>query len=113
MHDKFRKFINEKMAVEDMPNEDFRLIASELGVDFAVQLLELMAGMWLTVPKCWNQKVAARYVKENFNGENVRNLVIETGLSQSKIYRILNEKYNAENQMTLEDLTGKSGESGD
>ena len=110
MHAKFRQFISEQMTVDDMPNQEFQIIAQHLGIEASVQILELMAGMWMSVPKTWNMKIAERYVRENYDGGNVRQLVLETGLSMTTIYKLLNEKANTANQSTLFDaIDGEKG----
>ncbi|MGI6394526.1 MAG: hypothetical protein ACOX2F_07345 [bacterium] len=93
MHPKFRKFIENNMTVDDMPNDTLKMIAEHIGIEATVKLLELMQGAWMSIPRNWNQKIAKRYVRENYSGD-AKAMVYETGISRSKIYEILNERAN-------------------
>ena len=93
VHPKFRKFIENNMTVDDMPNDTLKMIAEHIGIEATVKLLELMQGAWMSIPRNWNQKIAKRYVRENYSGD-AKAMVYETGISRSKIYEILNKRAN-------------------
>ena len=111
MHTKFRKYIEENITADDMPNDTLKMIAEHIGTEATVKLLELMQGAWISIPRNWNQKIAERYVRENYNGD-AKAMIYETGISRSKIYEILNEKANPGlKQINLDELiNGKEEE---
>ena len=111
MHTKFRKYIEENITADDMPNDTLKMIAEHIGTEATVKLLELMQGAWISIPRNWNQKIAERYVRENNNGD-AKAMIYETGISRSKIYEILNEKANPGlKQINLDELiNGKEEE---
>ncbi|HOW51789.1 MAG TPA: Mor transcription activator family protein [bacterium] len=101
---KFRDWCESNMTLDDLPNEDLRMVAQDLGMDTALRLLRGFGGMVLSVPKTGLQKAGERYIKEFYGRLNVRQLVRETGICERQIYYILNGKQNEASQASLFDM---------
>jgi Mor family transcriptional regulator len=77
------------ITIDDMPNEDMRLVAETCGLSVAVKLLRTCGGAKLYVPKLSSKRLIDRKIVEEFNGGNVRRLRSRYGVSKRYIYNVL------------------------
>lgn len=69
----------------------YKEIADELGVDVAVKIHELFKGQQIIFPqKLYNKEYIYDYIRNNYNGSNVRELSQKLGYSDRRIRQIIN-----------------------
>ena len=79
------------MQVEDLADV-YMEIANKIGVDAAVAIHEMFKGQQILFPqKLYSKEYIYRYIKENYNGRNVRELSQKFGYSDRRVRQILNE----------------------
>lgn len=79
------------MQVEDLADV-YMEIANKIGVDAAVAIHEMFRGQQILFPqKLYNKEYIYSYIKENYNGRNVRELAKMFGYSDRRVRQILNE----------------------
>ncbi len=80
----------ETIKPEDLPG-DLQLVASECGVDLAINLAEKMGGSKIYVNPLESVLAAKKkeFVLKNFTGDNVKQLAVATRYTEQSIYRIL------------------------
>ena len=72
-------------------------IADKLGVDTAVAIHELFKGQQILFPqKLYRKEYIYAYIKQNYNGKNVRELSKKFGYSDRRIRQIISETCNTE-----------------
>jgi Mor family transcriptional regulator len=81
-----------RIRMEDLPSEDLKEIAFLCGVEVAIKLLNNFPGRNVYIPKNWSRHFIQKYVTQEYNGENAKELGKQLGVSFSTIYRALNEK---------------------
>lgn len=75
----------------DFSSGDLALVEDCLGSDIAFALAAEMNGIQITIAKNALMPIKKRYVRENFDGSNQKNLAMKTGLSLSTVYSILKD----------------------
>lgn len=71
----------------------YREIADNTDVETAIEIYELFKGQRILFPqKLYNKEYIAAYVKENYDGHNIRDLSRKFGYSDRRIRQILNGK---------------------
>ena len=90
-----REFI-EKMTIDDLPGGDIRIVAERCGLDVALKLLWECDGMQLYISKTAKSQIVRKYICDNYDGKNSKQLAVETGYSEPHIYNIL--KNNPKNK---------------
>lgn len=90
------KEIFSMMEHEDLTNEDMRLVADLLGLEVAYMLIKELGGIHLNVPKRGLCKLHEKYIQENFNGDNAKQLALKCRVSVSFVYTSL-KKMEANN----------------
>lgn len=75
----------------DFASGDLALVESCLGSDIAFALAAEMNGIQITIAKNALLPIKKRYVRENFDGSNQKQLAMKSGLSLSTVYSILKE----------------------
>ncbi len=81
-----------QMGIEDMPNQDMRLVAELCGLDVAISLLRNMSGVSIYIPKVEsNINFIRRFVKRFYNGNNAKIIAIELDIGERLVYKIVNE----------------------
>lgn len=78
--------------IEDLP-PDMQTASLFIGVQNTVKLMQGLGGQNLYVPKLdrlENRKKIGMYIKENFNGINVREICDRINISRSTFYNYLN-----------------------
>ncbi len=86
-----------EINIEDMPNNDMKLVAESCGIEVAVMLLQYLSGIQLNIPKFGFKKIIDRYILENYDGHNAQDLAMKLDVSQRYVYKILkgnNKKKN-------------------
>jgi Mor family transcriptional regulator len=105
---KSKKAWMKEIAIEDMPNNDLRLVAESCGIEVAVSLMENMSGIAIYVPKLGDKLLKKRYIIRHYNGHNAKELALLLGMAEKFIFdTIAQHKGNPKNpnQTTLlEDL---------
>ena len=80
------------MQVEDLADV-YMEIASKIGVDAAIAIHEMFKGQQILFPqKLYNKEYIYSFIRENYNGHNVRELSQKFGYSDRRIRQILNDK---------------------
>ena len=79
------------MEIEDFA-DIYMEIANAVGAETAIAIYELFKGQQILFPqKLYKKEYIYRYVKENYNGRNVRELAQKFGYSDRRIRQILSE----------------------
>ena len=79
------------MQVEDLADV-YMEIASKIGVDAAVAIHDMFKGQQILFPqKLYSKEYIYNYIKENYNGRNVRELSQKFGYSDRRVRQILND----------------------
>jgi Mor family transcriptional regulator len=98
------------ITLEDMPNNDLKLVAEHCGIAVAITLIENMGGLSIYIPgETFSfRKPMKRYIAKTWDGKNTKELARELGVSLKMIYKILQEssadgKLKNPNQLNLLD----------
>lgn len=71
----------------------YKEIATNISVDTAVQVHSLLKGQQVIFPqRLYNKNYIRDYIRENYNGRNIRELSQMFGYSDRRVRQILNEK---------------------
>lgn len=76
----------ETLKIDDLPNEELRWIARNLGMEVAVKLWRAFRGKQIACPAKLDRRIACRYMREHFD-KSTRELAHEMGVAQRTIYR--------------------------
>jgi len=101
IYDPFLEFVKP----EDLPG-DLKTIAEHLGVSAAIEIHKLFMSMELYIPKNALDGAKKRYIAENYNGENIKQLSRDIGKSTRFVRKILNSKMSELKQTNLFDQMG-------
>ncbi|HNT26534.1 MAG TPA: Mor transcription activator family protein [bacterium] len=77
------------ITIEDMPNDDLLFVAKNCGVEVAAALMLRLQGLSISIPRNALRKVIARYICENYNGNNIKQLAVDCRVSIRQVYAIL------------------------
>jgi Mor family transcriptional regulator len=88
------------ITIDDMPNEDMRLVAETCGLTVAVKLLKACRGEKLGVPRFGFKRLIDRKIVEEFDGCNVRRLSSRYGVSKRYIYNVLRKQRSARRKIS-------------
>ena len=73
----------------------YKEIAQSTSVDIAIAIHKMFKGQQNVFPlKLYDREFIKSYVKENYNGHNIRELSQQFGYSDRRIRQILNEDNN-------------------
>lgn len=73
----------------------YKEIAQSTSVDIAIAIHKMFKGQQIVFPlKLYDREFIKSYVKENYNGHNIRELSQQFGYSDRRIRQILNEDNN-------------------
>lgn len=68
----------------------YREIAQTIGVDQTIALYEMLKGQQVTFPqRLYNTTFVSRYIKQNYNGKNMRELAKKFNYSERRIREFL------------------------
>lgn len=87
------------ITIDDMPNEDMRMVAETCGLPVAVKLMKACGGTKLYVPRVGFKKLIDRKIVEEFRGCNVRKLSLKYGVSRTYVFNIL-QKHRKDRRRT-------------
>ncbi len=79
-----------KLTMDEMPNKDLRLVAKKCGLDVATKLILHLQGANIRVPRRALKKVADKYIRENYDGRNAKDLAAVCEVSIRHVYGVLN-----------------------
>ena len=80
--------ILDKLEVEDLP-QGLQQVAEIIGVSKTKELIVKLAGSVVYFPKTLNSNYHKKYIKDNFNGGNHKQLADHLGLTTRSVYRLL------------------------
>jgi len=66
----------ESLTSDDMPTEDTRLIADNLGVEATLILMNKLSGMNFTIPINGLNKIRNKYICDNYDGTKKSRLIL-------------------------------------
>ena len=78
------------ITMENLPNEDLKIVATIIGLTPTIQLMCEVPGMLISVPKNATLKARVEYVKKHYDGSKKSRYELSKtcGLSENYIYRI-------------------------
>ena len=78
------------ITMENLPNEDLKIVATIIGLNPTIQLMCEVPGMLISVPKNATLKARVEYVKKHYDGSKKSRYELSKtcGLSENYIYRI-------------------------
>lgn len=80
------------MEAEDLKGV-YKEIAQSLSVDIAIEIHKMFKGQQIVFPlRLFDREYIRSYVKEKYDGHNIRELSQKFGYSDRRIRQILNEK---------------------
>lgn len=81
----------EYITIEDMPNDDLKIVAEIAGIKSALALIFCTPGLTVSIPKCAFKEAKERYIINEYDGSkySINKLAIQCGLTQREIYRII------------------------
>lgn len=79
---------------DDLQNQTLQELVELIGMDGMLRLVESYSGMVIYVPKLDSviKMVRDRHIREEFDGTNSRKLALRYDVSESWVYRVVNEK---------------------
>jgi hypothetical protein len=79
------------LTIDDLPNEDIRIIADFYGIEFALKLLNDLSGVIINIPSCALKKIRNNYICRNYDGtkKSCMSLALECGVTEAYIKRIV------------------------
>lgn len=79
------------MQVEDLADV-YMEIADKIGIEAAVAIHEMFKGQQIMFPqKLYSKEYIYCYIRENYNGRNVRELAKKFGYSDRRVRQIIND----------------------
>ena len=79
------------MQVEDLADV-YMEIADKIGIEAAVAIHEMFKGQQIMFPqKLYSKEYIYCYIRENYNGRNVRELAKKFGYSNRRVRQIIND----------------------
>lgn len=78
------------ITMENLPNEDLKIVAAIIGLSPTIQLMCEVPGMLISIPKNATLKARVEYVKKHYDGSKKSRYELSKacGLSENYIYRI-------------------------
>lgn len=77
----------------DMPNEDTKWLAENIGIEATMKIILYFKGMALYIAgDDLIMRLKKKYVAKVYNGKNVREIARKLDVSERTIYRWINEK---------------------
>lgn len=76
----------DNFGIEDLPNEKLREVARTIGMSNFKALMIRCPGM-VYIPKTLNSFYHKKYIKENFKGDNYKEVAEHLGVTERTVYR--------------------------
>ncbi len=89
------------MEIGDVLDKDLQLVHMYLGKDFVKRLWENLPSMNIYVSTKPLDKLKKRYIKEHFTGDNIKELCVLLDVSESFVYKFLEEQNQTPKQTPL------------
>ncbi len=71
----------------------YKEIADEINIDTAIEIYRMLNGQQIVFPKrLYSKKYIHQYIRDNYNGKNIRKLSKELNYSDKRIRQILNKE---------------------
>jgi len=82
------------ITMENLPNEDLKIVAAIIGLAPTIQLMCEVPGMLISVPKNATLKARVEYVKKHYDGSKKSRYELSKtcGLSENYIYRVAKQR---------------------
>ena len=82
------------MTIDDLPNEDLKLIAGVIGLESTLKLAFNLGGAFLSIPKNVTRIVKRDYIKKHYDGtkKSRMELIRDCDISESYIYKVIKEE---------------------
>jgi Mor family transcriptional regulator len=87
----------EDITVEDLPNEDLKIVAALVGLDTAVKMMCELPGIVISIPKNATLGAKIKYIKKHYDGSKKSRyeLAKACGVSENYIYKIIRKALNS------------------
>ncbi|HSA05714.1 MAG TPA: hypothetical protein P5556_00885 [Candidatus Gastranaerophilales bacterium] len=84
------KIWQQNLNLEDLPNEDIRIIADLYGIEFALTLLNDLPGVVINIPSNALKKIRNSYICRNYDGskKSRMQLALECEVTECYIKRL-------------------------
>lgn len=92
--------IEDKITLEDMPNDEMRDVYEHFGKDVAVGIMKIFQGQQITFPLNWIFKLKRRLILENPDHLDIKGMIRTYKVSKHFVYSVLRNR-DAGKQMTL------------
>lgn len=76
----------DSLKIDDLPNEELRWIARNIGMDVAIKVWRQFKGAHIACPARIDRDVVRRYMRENFQ-KTAHELAVDVGVNPRTIYR--------------------------
>jgi Mor family transcriptional regulator len=81
------------LEIEDVLEKDLQLVHMYLGKEVVRKLWESLPSMNIYVSTKPLDKLKKRYIKANFNGSNIKDLCLLLDVSESFVYKTIEEQH--------------------
>ncbi len=76
------------LIIDDMPNEDMRIVAELCGIDNTVLLMRKMGGVSIYIPKNPFHLYLTRTLTQSNSQPNFKRLAVELGVSERYVRKV-------------------------
>ena len=82
-----------EITIEDLPNEELKLIATYCGMEVVLVLINKLPGLTVTIPRFAYKKMIKAYVKKHYGGtrNSKREIALKWGVSELFVYNVIRE----------------------
>ena len=90
----FKESWKDDIKEEDIPKGDLRICSDILGFEKTVEIMLLLPGLTIQIPKKPFKEVKERYILKHYDGSRycIDKLAIACDLSQRQVYNIIRKK---------------------
>ena len=81
------------ITIDDLPNEEMKIIAQECGIDVALKLMMKCSGLYFNIPVNGFNSLKAKYILKNFDGQNSRRLALQLEVSLGFVLKVIRDSY--------------------
>ena len=85
-------YLAENTKLSDLPNEEARWIAEELGMRAAIWMILTFGGIPVYLPKAAGTNLKHKYAIAHYDGKNARYLARKLGVAERTIYKWVKHK---------------------
>lgn len=85
-------YIKVDIHTTDCFSATYKEIADEIGIEPTLKLFQSFNGQQLFLPKkLYNSEFVYNYIKNNYNGKNMKKIAKELGYTERRLWQILQE----------------------